>query len=816
MSRIETNLRIAAIQKIIDRLVALRAGNAHPLDDDQAGMDDPFNSRPGKNEYGGAPPIIGEEAEDGIPNSNSTIHQQEWGDWTNRYMVHNPAIQISNTTREVLLQYYYSQRERRGFMYHLSAKAIKFIRDLAKEAASKKQQRDQPHYGQRSGRHGSGRTSGTQATSSTTRSTLDETKNTNRLLDGISGGLFYAPNESAEGGPSSREFGDALDVDPETATGSLPDCFDLQSGHLCIFIKPQISLKSDIDDKSSMTLTAFRAQLKSYQVIDLRIPDDPVNRQVLSQTFATLDGLQAFYPHEEPEGRPAGAFVPLETLVDLSVDPWGFDRVVPRTSAALRYDKFNQLRMSSKNGLDDAFGDTGPQDTHFQTGTDRCVFFFWLGTLLLTLFLGLFRVSVECEKFSVSANPDHFAAIYNVVTDLLLYNDPLQKSRNKKLEEIVFTHDFSNLTGVASLVLDLQQRIRGLHETVQQYQVHLDELDEQSRLELFATRAEFVKLSAELNLVVLAIARAQNFNGASTAKAGVQFEARAAELVWHMLEASGTPFAKFSIKGVEFSWISKQDSSISNRLVIRDLKALNSSPEQVFAEIIAKYDRSEDHHQLSKINVFAAVLWNSLAPVGGISIVEQFEFHLHPVRLQLEHRIGRKILDYIFSQRKSDRAPEDSPPEIPAKQPARAWASSSLAPLGSSVMNKSSESLALSTRQGQNGSNRPRSILEAPGRNGLASGASSLTTESTSRLRKVASTEVLRPQGQEEGLDADEMRRRASLNRTFILVDFSPTVLYLTYRVRLSASSLCPLLTCAFFLHSPRKRTIVVSSTFTT
>ncbi|KAK4703534.1 hypothetical protein P7C70_g2687, partial [Phenoliferia sp. Uapishka_3] len=746
----QSRRRIDAIRKIIDRLMGLREGHKDPLDADQDGMDDPFDSRPPRNDapYNKAPPIFsdGDDTE-GLPNVSSTLHQ-EWGDWTNRYMVHNPTIQLSNTSREVLLKYYYSQRERRGFMYHLSAKAIKFIRELAKENARKKKEKDQPHRGQAKGR--SQRT--------TTNHTLEDTQKTNRLLDGVSGGFFYAPNESEDG--QRHAFGDALDVDPEAAAESLPEMYDLLSGHLCIFIKPQISLKSDIDDKSSITLTAFRAQLKSFQVVDTRVPDDPVNSQVLSQTFATLDGLQAFYPRDETEKRAGAAFVPLETLVDLSVEPWGFDRVVPRTSAAMRYDKFNQLRMSSKTATDDGLG-LGPQDSHFQTGTDR--------------------VSVECDKFSVSANPDHFAAVYNVVTDLLLYSDPLQKSRNKKLEELVFTQDFSNLSGVSNKVAELQQRIRELVDLGQQYQVHLDELDEEGRLDLFASRMEFAKLSAELNIYVQAISRAQNFNGvtssAASKTAGVQFEARASELVWHMLEATGVPFAKFSVRGVEFSWISKQDSSISNRLVIRDLRALNSSPEQVFAEIIAKHHHGGEH-ELAKVDIFAAILWNSLAPVGGISIVEQFELHLHPIRLQLEHRVGRKILDYVFAQRKHS---DEEPPEVPPK-PAR----STLAPLGSSIMNKSSESLALSTRAGQNGHtypNRPRSFLDSasvtPNRSSVAISNGS---ESQSRLRKVASVDVLRPQDAEGGLDADEMRKRASLYRTFILVDFSPTVLYLTYR----------------------------------
>lgn len=273
-------------------------------------------------------------------------------------MVHNPTIQITNVTREVLLKYYYSSTDRRGFVYYLSASAIKYISDLAKEHEKKHRRNWSRRKSMRTG-------------SSRRTAAFEETQETNRLLDELidrGEGGFWAANESADEGRHS--FGDALDVDPDNAADHLPEHFDLNSGHLCMFIKPQISLHSDVDDKSTVILTAFRAQLKVFSVVDARIQDDPVNADVCHQTFASLDGLQAFYPHQSGIGSGLKtAFVPLETLVDLRVEPWGFDRVVPRTSAALRYDKFNQLRLSSKNFDSGGLDSHGPQTSHFHTGT---------------------------------------------------------------------------------------------------------------------------------------------------------------------------------------------------------------------------------------------------------------------------------------------------------------------------------------------------------------------------------------------------------------------------------------------------------------
>lgn len=724
-------------------------------------------------------------------------------------MIHNPTISISNNTREVLLKYYYSSRDRRGFVYHLSASAIRFIRDLSKEH----QKKQRPTWAKR----GKSRSRGCKRNE-----TYDDAQQTNRLLDELINGFNPTNPDSTSGNSSEstmggqRSFGEALDVDPDSAADRLPDSFDLQPGHLCVFIKPQIALQSDLDDKSIIILTAFRAQLKVFSVVDLRVLDDPVNAQVLHQTFATLDGLQAFYPRHQLR-RNGEAFVPLETLVDLKVEPWGFDRVVPRTSASLRYDKFNQLRMSGKGSTHDQANETnggagGGEETHFRTGTDR--------------------LSVEIDKFSVSANPDHFAAIYNVVTDLLLYSDPNQKSRNNQLEAVVFTHDFSDLHAVSNLVASLQHRLRSLGELGQQYQVHLDELDDDGRLDLFAGRADFSRTAYELNLVMMAITRAQDINGGATKTAGIHFEARASELVWHMLDHTDTPFAKFSVNGVEFSWISKQDSSVSNRLVVRDLKALNSSPSQVFAEIVSKLEGgAAAEHELARVGVFAAVSWNALAPVGGISIVEQFELHLHPIRLQLEHGIGRKIMDYVFSQRRRrNDLVEEKGKSSSTTTASRLKSQLSIPfPLGSPQLNRSTESFGFGKRPSSTRSSS-RSFVNGSGddastpnsdRSSLAvfSSASSIAGSDILRYQRGGSTAAVDSivnQRPEEGLDADEMRLRASLNRTFILIDFTATILCLTYRVSLILLTLSNHALLTDYFCSRRRRIIVDYPTSTT
>lgn len=59
--------------------------------------------------------------------------------------------------------------------------------------------------------------------------------------------------------------------------------------------------------------------------------------------------------------------------------------------------------------------------------------------------------------------------------------------------------------------------------------------------------------------------------------------------------------------------------------------------------------------------------WTVLAPVGGITIYEAFELSLHPLRLQVDAKVGRRIMEYVWPDRKDRQAAHD---DTPAKEEA--------------------------------------------------------------------------------------------------------------------------------------------------
>ncbi|KAF8341579.1 RNA pol II promoter Fmp27 protein domain-containing protein [Cantharellus anzutake] len=54
---------------------------------------------------------------------------EDWSDFLNVYQVHCPRIILSNTIRDILIDYYWYSRNRRAFEYRMATRALKYIRE---------------------------------------------------------------------------------------------------------------------------------------------------------------------------------------------------------------------------------------------------------------------------------------------------------------------------------------------------------------------------------------------------------------------------------------------------------------------------------------------------------------------------------------------------------------------------------------------------------------------------------------------------------------------------------------------------------------
>ncbi|CAL1700808.1 unnamed protein product [Somion occarium] len=537
---------------------------------------------------------------------SDSVSPQEWSEFSNVYQVHNPQLFMDNIMRDtpqILLQYYYCSRARKGLEYHMASRALKFIRDQADMAIDASKAKAEKGRESASSAHAAAMA-------------------VRRMFTGEGASRVERVHES-----------DSLDnIDPMSGWS---EDVALQKSHFCLLLKPQIVLRSEADSEAVCIMAAVQGKLQSYGILDIAHADDPISGNVMTRNFASINGLQTFSPSATNKGE---GCVPLEVLIDLRCDNSLFDRLVPQTDATFHYDKFNRLRMQSKvMSVARPSDRTDPMHDHLQNQTD------------------LIRFHVP--RFTISANDRHFQAISDIVTNLLLFSDAAAKTRSDRLDKMIFSYDFTDLSSAADVVSSLQVRLRNAVEMKKEAEWKLQGFGEEGEIEKLKIEAHVLMVAEELDLVFDAIRLAQEkAEDRAGQKSALLLHASSSEISYRMLDRKDQLLAKLAVRDIDFYWLNRQDSSTLNNLSVGDLQAFDGAADAEWTEILSKYEEKSNHpcvKLLVQQNLFLLADWTVLPPVGGITIYEAFELTLHPIRLQIDTRVGRRIMEYVWPARRT-------------------------------------------------------------------------------------------------------------------------------------------------------------------
>ena len=415
-----------------------------------------------------------------------------------------------------------------------------------------------------------------------------------------------------------------------------------------------------------------------------------INADVYDRNFASITGLQAFSPSAiNTSGQ---GVVPLEVLIDLKCGTNFFDRLVPQTDATIQYDKFNRLRLQNNvNSMARRSSDSYDQTSNHLESQNASIFFFYFPTCDIRKLIGPINqdlVRIHVPRFTVTANDRHFQAISNIVTNLLLFSDAAHKTRADRLEKMLFSYDFTNLASAADVIEKLQARLRVAVETQREAEWRLQGHGELGEVEKLKIEAHIKLLAEELDYVFEAIKLAQDkADGLASQKSALLLHASSSEISWRMIDRRDQLLAKLAMRNIDFRWLNRQDSSTVNNLTVGDMQAFDGAADAEWTEILSKYDDPPNHplvkvcsislpfadffKQFSRLQrkLFCVSEWTVLPPVGGITIYQNFELTLHPMRLQIDTRVGRRIMEYMWPARRKratqERAPTEPVPETP-------------------------------------------------------------------------------------------------------------------------------------------------------
>ncbi|KAI1107273.1 mitochondrial protein from FMP27-domain-containing protein [Jackrogersella minutella] len=588
--------------------------------------------------------------QNGSDDSESTSHEsREWidmgdgkvkvpsgtefaSDFKNRFVVHNIQLKWNNLLRNIILRYSHQVSQRRGFVYYLSRPAVKFILDIVEEQTRAKQSNKSANTPNPDTHHPSA------ANSSTPSSDIDPDIQY-RINQILKDGRKYV---DADGRPATEG---PTNTNMEDITSGIAEEFAPQNSYHVRLIAPQIQLQSDKNKKHVVLITGKGMELKVVEVMEKARLSDQVSGLVQRRFFLRMDSAQFFVTHQmwfsghllslysgNTYGTPSGSswppWVPMEVMYDFQSDPFGFKRVVQKTSAMLRYDKFNTLRLKYNDEVNTEANPLAVESTESRMDN------LW----------------VEFPQARALCNSSQYYAMYVIVLDLLMYSEPLEKTRSERLEKIILASDFSDLRGTPEMVIKLQERIRQLEDIKAHFQIHSKYLDRKGWQDRLLLERDLAACEDELFFMMKAITTSQRkYDGASQSNALLRWTIAAKEIVWHLIRDNNEPLVELQLRDVEYDRTDNSDGSHINLMQVGKVLGLNLMPDAIYPEMVAPY-MEDQKANLSNLEgkQMIRVYWHMLEAIAGIPVMDHFEVNLFPMKIQLEHEVGKKIFEYIF------------------------------------------------------------------------------------------------------------------------------------------------------------------------
>ncbi|KAL4787955.1 mitochondrial protein from FMP27-domain-containing protein [Aspergillus varians] len=548
-------------------------------------------------------------------------------DFTNRFMIHSVQLKWNNSLRNIILRYIHQVSQRRGFVYYMSRRAVKFILDIVEE-----QTKNQGNY--------------SKIFKSSSRRPSEVHDDDDSVEDRIEQLLHDAKRFVNAEEQEPPEQKDPPNLRSDSSESISPE-FTAQNSYHLRLIAPQIQLQSEKNPKSVILVAAKGMQLEVVSIMDKERVFDDVSGLVQRRFTLNMDGAQffvatqknlmmhlQFYAGNKYGNAPGSAWPPwltLEAMFDFELNPFGFSRIIQKTSASLRYDKYNNLRLKYNDevgkGQPDQQGHPDGQETRIDT------------------------ISVDFPQFRAICDSAEYYTLYIIVLDLLLYSEPLEKVRNERLDRIMLTSDFSDLRGTPEMVYKLQSRIRQLEDIKEHFQIHAKYLDKRGWEDRLILEKDIARCEDELFFLMKAITTSQRkVEPTTTGATGLlRWNISASEIVWHLMKEESEPLVEFQLRNAEFDRTDNSDGSNRNEVSVERLYGLNLLPDAVYPQIIVPYlDQSRRLDLDGPDDCMIKVKWHMLEAVAGIPVVDDFEVSLFPLKIQLEHELGQRVFEYMF------------------------------------------------------------------------------------------------------------------------------------------------------------------------
>lgn len=268
-----------------------------------------------------------------------------------------------------------------------------------------------------------------------------------------------------------------------------------------------------------------------------------------------------------------------------------------------------------------------------------------LGTVGLDKGSTLTVFAPDMQLFMTS---EQYGLLHELISSLLLYRDPGQHERAQQLEAIVLASDVLDKAAMLQNIEVLQLRIRSLEAVI----IDLCCSSRQAGDRFAGLMLRLTRLEQELGLVVASMrtikTSAERWH---KRQLRLQLDVCIDQIRLTMLRPDKSPTIALTLQTIHDTWVSDEDFSMSNLLEIGVILALNRTPNSFYKTLVEPLPQS--FYQSSGIGLGISdqtlrFYCKSLAPVGGIRVIEHAELNLAPLTIQLSYDIASEATKFFF------------------------------------------------------------------------------------------------------------------------------------------------------------------------
>ncbi|RKP17861.1 hypothetical protein ROZALSC1DRAFT_23800 [Rozella allomycis CSF55] len=320
-------------------------------------------------------------------------------------------------------------------------------------------------------------------------------------------------------------------------------------------------------------------------------------------------------------------FIPQDYIVGLTHDTLSFQRVSNRIPFEFTIDSFYDSFKKKHNG--NLFSNFKIKDFSF----DNVNSFYFLA-----------------PKIQVTCSSQQYTILYDIITKLIIYRDPVKKQEVDEMNMLILTTDTFDSVELMSEMSKLQYRIRQLFEMLKLdisniFTYNDIDFNSEAYQKWLSVKQSYKEAQKQLSVIVEAFKTIlYRKKHQSSLKPSSNNTVIFRDFTWDMIKDSNEAICTVSVLDSDFQWTYFEDNSVKCSIKVKNLFIKNRLRDSLYEDILSPLETINDY------SLF--ISWKELAPVGGISILEHLNINLSPLKIQLYYTFSSLFMHYVYPERK--------------------------------------------------------------------------------------------------------------------------------------------------------------------